>query len=280
MAGEHRIVEAIEELEAASGGGADPGTAGSPSAEVLSVQGVPGGTVVPISGTVTSNPSGDHTVVGKAAAGSAAAGNPVLVAGSESGNVRTLNVDSSGRPVVIVSTTQPVVTGVAGGTAVSGTTPNSDNKNAVITAFSVATYEYSHGGEVAGSVNTFSRNRHPRFFKTVRTAASGNTALWTPTSGTKFNVLRGYIQVSGGATSDTQEIDIELRDGTTNSIGIAASISLPTSITTLQVPAFVIPFEVGPVGIISAADNNVLNVNLSAALTAGFVRVFVCGTEE
>ena len=40
------------------------GTAGSPSADVISVQGVGGGTPIPISGTVTSTPSGTQTITG------------------------------------------------------------------------------------------------------------------------------------------------------------------------------------------------------------------------
>jgi hypothetical protein len=40
------------------------GTAGSPSADVISVQGVGGGTPIPISGTVTRTPSGTQTITG------------------------------------------------------------------------------------------------------------------------------------------------------------------------------------------------------------------------
>jgi hypothetical protein len=40
------------------------GTAGSPSVDVISVQGVGGGTPIPISGTVTSTPSGTQTITG------------------------------------------------------------------------------------------------------------------------------------------------------------------------------------------------------------------------
>lgn len=51
---------------------------------------------VPISGTVTAAASGDYTVVGKGAAGAAVSGNPVLMAGSDGTNVRTLGVETNG----------------------------------------------------------------------------------------------------------------------------------------------------------------------------------------
>lgn len=76
------------------------GTAGTPSADVISVQGVAGGVAVPVSGTVTATASGDTTVVGKAASGAAATGNPVLMAGSDGTNARTILTDNAGRQVV------------------------------------------------------------------------------------------------------------------------------------------------------------------------------------
>jgi hypothetical protein len=105
------------------------GTAGTPSGGVLTVQGDPAGTALPISGTVTANAgtgtfnvagtvavssvTGDVTVTqataanlnaqvqGTAADGAAPVGNPVLVAGQDGTNVQSLKTDTTGRPEVV-----------------------------------------------------------------------------------------------------------------------------------------------------------------------------------
>ena len=99
------------------------GTAGTPAGGVLTVQGDPSGTLLPISdgggsitvdGTVAvSSVSGDVTVVqptaanlnaqvqGTAADGAAPVGNPVLIAGQDGTNVQSLKTDTTGRPEVV-----------------------------------------------------------------------------------------------------------------------------------------------------------------------------------
>ena len=65
---------------------------------------------VPVSGTVTATASGDHTVVGKVADGAVVAGmgNPVVMAGEDGANVRSILTDASGRQVVNINGTVPV----------------------------------------------------------------------------------------------------------------------------------------------------------------------------
>lgn len=349
---------------------------------------------IPVTGTITA--SGDHTVVGKAASGAAAAGNPVLIAGSDGTNARTILTDTTGRqharltgagsstsgtftasgqtvtlavngemtvsisfygtysslawapeyspdggtswgPITMSfmgslsagptltnthsSTASassgimlhiPTVathvrvrsTGLSSGTAnvimaadpgprpeapalrpsflqaSNGTSLNTATAGDALanpsTALGVVSYATLYAG--AGP-NTWARSRYPTTFKTVAATASGDTALWTPAAGRKFNIMGGHLQIPAGATAATQEIDVTLRDGTTPT-AIVVSISLPSAVTTPQGGGYVIPFDVGPVGLISATANNVLNVNLSAALTASKVRAFVYGTEE
>ena len=72
------------------------GTAGSASTTVLSVQGVASGTNLNVAQATAS--SLNAQVVGAAAAGAALTGNPVLVAGSDGTSVRTLALDTTGRP--------------------------------------------------------------------------------------------------------------------------------------------------------------------------------------
>jgi hypothetical protein len=72
-----------------------PGTAGSASGGVLSVQGVASMTPVQVSQATASNLNAQ--VVGAGASGAAVSGNPVLIAGTDGTNARTLSTDTSGR---------------------------------------------------------------------------------------------------------------------------------------------------------------------------------------
>lgn len=126
---------------------------------------------------------------------------------------------------------------------------------------------------------SWDRLRTPTTFKTVTATGSGDTALWTPTSGKKFRLLRYLIQVTGAATlASGADLDIVLRDATT-ALGLGHSLYVPTSAGTTLGGWSTGWINLGN-GPLSAAANNVLNVNLSAALTAGKVRVTCCGTEE
>lgn len=126
---------------------------------------------------------------------------------------------------------------------------------------------------------SWDRLRTPTVFKTATATAFGDTALWTPTSGKKFRLMRYIIHVTGGAAlAAGADLDIVLRDATT-ALNLGHSLYVPTAAgTTLG------GFSTGWInlgnGPLSAANNNVLNVNLSASLTAGKVRVTCCGTEE
>ncbi len=124
------------------------------------------------------------------------------------------------------------------------------------------------------------RVRTPAIFKTATATASGDTALWTPTSGKKFRLMRYQMQITAdAATSGGADIDIVLRDSTT-ALAAAYSVFVPaTAGTTFNNGTRTEWVDLGN-GILSAAANNVLNINLSAALTSGKVRVVVAGTEE
>ena len=113
---------------------AGSGVAGTPAGGVLTVQGDPAGTALPISGTVTANQGGAWTVAatqsgswtvdvgtvtgnvtvvqptaanlnaqvqGTAADGATPVGNPVLIAGQDGTNVQSLKTDTTGRPEVV-----------------------------------------------------------------------------------------------------------------------------------------------------------------------------------
>lgn len=127
---------------------------------------------------------------------------------------------------------------------------------------------------------TFDRERTPNVFKTATVAGGGNTAVWTPTTGKKFRLMRYSIQVPAHvATSGGSAIAAIFNDGASTAIGVGASFYAPATSVTASPGATNFNFDLGN-GYLSVAVNNVLNINLSAALSAGTVRVTVAGTEE
>jgi hypothetical protein len=122
--------------------------------------------------------------------------------------------------------------------------------------------------------------RTPTTFKAASATASGNTAVWTPTAGKKFRLMRYRIDVSAAAaTSGGGTLDFFFQDSST-ALGIGFSCYVPAASVTTAVGAPTSGWCDMGNGFLSAAANNVLNINLSAALTAGAVRIVVCGTEE
>jgi len=126
--------------------------------------------------------------------------------------------------------------------------------------------------------------RTPAVFKTasVSATAAGNTAVWNPSSGKKFRLMRFQITAQGLSATAATILTISFQDATTAiNIGtydvlLPAVANLQAGITTVS--AWV---DLGN-GVISATANNVLNANISATVTGatGTFRVNVCGTEE
>jgi len=116
----------------------------------------------------------------------------------------------------------------------------------------------------------------PLFFKSAQATAAGSTALWTPTAGKHFQLMGGVIMLSKEAACAGAEY-VELLDA-------AASIGLRWDFSTAALVAMgqcvVIPFDLKPCGYYSAAANNVLNIKLNGALTAGNCSVSCWGVEQ
>ncbi len=125
----------------------------------------------------------------------------------------------------------------------------------------------------------------PNVFKSVQASASGDTAVWTPTTGKKFRLLKYQIVVPTNCTLASRAVEvIKLRDGTTDLLlthDVFLGQTAPVETAAAPPPTL---YNSGWVdlgdGILSAAANNVLNVNLGTALAAGNVRVNVAGVEE
>lgn len=122
--------------------------------------------------------------------------------------------------------------------------------------------------------------RTPNVFKLVSAVtASGNTAVWTPASGKKFRLMGYQIFLSDQAkASAAADLVISFQDATT-AIGAGMMAYVPTAITAGEVNPSSGPVDLGN-GYLSTTANNVLNVNLSFALTGGSVAVAAWGTEE
>lgn len=194
-------------------------------------------------------------MVGAAASGVGSSGtSPVVLATDTVGNISTL-------------TASPTDTGTARYFVTSG----------VGSAGNLAGIA-SYGAVGSGStVNGWQAVRIPNIFKTATATASGNTALWTPTTGKKFRLMRLVFQLTGNAAQSVAGVlTIDLQDNTT-STNISFSAFVPgVAGTTFADYQYI---DLGN-GILSAAANNVLNINLSSALTSGNVRIIAMGTEE
>jgi hypothetical protein len=156
-----------------------------------------------------------------------------------------------------------------------------ENSSGLASAAAVAV-GYTTGPQSAGA--NYSAARTPNIFHTasVPATASGNTAVWTPTSGKKFRLMRFQITATDLSATAAALLTISFQDATT-AIGIGtydvwipATASLASGITTVS--AWV---DIGN-GYLSTTINNVLNANISATLSGatGTFRVNVCGTEE
>jgi hypothetical protein len=145
-----------------------------------------------------------------------------------------------------------------------------------------------YGGAFSGTANAalsgWSKMRAPTVFKTVQATATGNTAIWTPGSGNKFRLMKYQIEATGNlALTAAGVLTVSFQDATTG-MPIAHDIYVPATAFTSGQAYNSGWVDLGAFGILSAAANNALNVNLSFALTgaggAGNIRVNVCGTEE
>lgn len=135
-------------------------------------------------------------------------------------------------------------------------------------------YAYS-GGAILG----WDRVRVANLFKSVLGTATGSTALWTPTSGKKFRLMKYKLDVPNSTiAASAADLTITFLDSAT-ATNVIETISIPAT-TIGGMGAWSSGWVDLGNGILSAAANNVLNINLSFALTAGGVRVSVCGTEE
>jgi hypothetical protein len=121
------------------------------------------------------------------------------------------------------------------------------------------------------------------FKSSAPVSVSGNSTVWTPSTGKRFRLLRYCIEVTAEASKVTTAgiLAIALQDSTTD-MGLTHSVYLPsTSVATTPGLCYSTGWvDLGGIGFLSAAADNVLNVNLAFPLNSGKVRVRAAGTEE
>ena len=127
------------------------------------------------------------------------------------------------------------------------------------------------------SGTTFDRLRTPVKFNTTKATTAGSSAVWTPASGTSFRIMRYKIDVTESAIAAAAgNLDLVFYDGAA-AMPIAETVYVPATVSGTAWSSGWIDLANG---ILSATTDNVLNINLSFALTSGTVRVSVAGTEE
>ncbi len=135
-------------------------------------------------------------------------------------------------------------------------------------------------GDYVFTGTTWDRKRGASGSRTVSASASGSTALFTPTTGKKFRILSYVIEVTSNASLAAGAVlVIKLLDSAAD-INHAHSVFVPTTAVTTGGPSLLaLSVDLGQ-GILSGLANNVLNVNLSAALATGACRITAMVCEE
>lgn len=216
--------------------------------------------------------------------------------GFSGGGGTALAAASTSAPVYVNGTVDPLAVDLAGGLRVNIfgnqiSNPPLDNITAVMSYTNVSTPPLLyvgmgiHGGTFSGTIDAvrrgFSKAKTPTVFRTISTAAAGNTVVWTPGVGNRFRLLKFRVQLTGNAALAVAAVlDITLNDAG-GAMNLAHSAFVPAAALAGGGHDYDSGWiDLGFFGIFSAAANNVLNVNLSAALTTGVCRVMLAGVED
>ena len=187
----------------------------------------------------------------------------------------TLNADGS-LPIASAAVVGGAVTVADGADANAGTTTD-----AAVTAGNSGT-ESAKLRAISRDLGALLALTPPATTKvaSVQTASSGSTAILTSASEKKFR-LTGYI-LSLSAEAEKASaglLTVKLLD-VAASMGIEHKFYVPGTSASANPGHFTTGFIPLGRGLLQAAANTALNVNLSAALTAGNVCVTVVGDEE
>lgn len=131
----------------------------------------------------------------------------------------------------------------------------------------------------AGTAMASSPGYYDHFY-TITATASGNTAIWTPSTGMHFRVMGYFFQITGQSTVSLGGVlHASLYDGASTPMPFAGSFYLPALAVNLFGSETTPAVDLG-IGLISAAADNVLYLHLDKTLATGEIRVSVWGVEE
>lgn len=230
------------------------GTAGTPAGGVVSIQGVAGGTNVPVSqgttpwadnltqvgGTnvVTGGVAGSQGVGGLAAPGAAVAGNPVLVAGSDGTDARTLSTDTSGHAIVVggaatgaVPVGNPVLVAGFDGTDVRDiSTDTSGRLIASLVDGQCATYSAALTGAAVISAATDVFTIAGSASKTIRVTRLSVTGTTTTSAGTLVNLslVKRSVADTGGTPTTLTSVPHDSNDAAATATVLSYATGNPT----------------------------------------------------
>jgi hypothetical protein len=248
-----------------AGGGGLSVTAGAAVGTALTPVGGSDGTNAQFLRTDT---SGRPLVAGAAAVGTAA-GNPLTIGYKDAAG----NAVAVSTPLTTPLPVQIATGALSNADAVGGLTAGVNTGGGSQSPLEVRPWVYRGDG-------TWDRPRLPIVFRTATATAAGNTALWTPAAGKKFRLMRFRVQVTGNAALAAAGIlTVDLQDAAA-AFNMATSVFVPGAAGTTMAGWYESDWVDLGQGYLSVLANNVLNINLSAALTAGLVRVQTAGTEE
>ncbi len=197
----------------------------------------------------------------------------------------------------------------AGGVSITGSTPTEDALNPnLINALDEKAFVYGFNGvtwdrleslsdnadnqaaltlgllatiarQQAWNGATWERIRTPNVFKTAQVTEAGTTALWTPAAGKKFRLMGYMMLVSSNTVTNFSGTNLILLLDNAAATGISFNPYFPNALVIASATQSVQATNIGN-GYLSTAANNVLNVNLVAAITGGSLTFNVWGTEE
>lgn len=192
--------------------------------------------------------------------------NPVYIGGLQNSGIslQPFQVGPNGSFIA----TRPNSTFNGTGTATAVGTPD------LVTGTVYGAAQFIYDDKIAASVLYRSISQ----FASGVASAAGNTAVWTPVAGNKFRLMCISVEVTGNATmSAAGEEVITLQDGTTGIPGFTWNVFVPSTALNTRGQLYTSGTVCFPNGLVSSTANNVLNVNLGTALTAGHVVVRAWG---
>lgn len=122
--------------------------------------------------------------------------------------------------------------------------------------------------------------REPNVFKSIK-GSSGTLEVWKPGTGKKFRLLKFSIIVHGNAAAAAEGEESLIFEDEATEMKVITSLEVPKIAGTVGGALFYTSaVDLGRIGFLSAAANNILHLKIGTNLSSGALRVSAWGTEE